>query len=353
LAKERPAESSKRRVAIVGGDSLLARELRDLLRETEPAPAIELVSAASENASVLALGVESGEEEAIPLSPLTAASFAGASVAFLAGSPASSRKAARLNPPAGPVLIDLTGALEDQPQGRLRAPSAEIGERETGGAVNTSSVQVVAHPAAIAIAMLLAALSRRTTIRRSLVHVFEPASERGQKGLDELQQQTIATLNFRKLPTDVFDAQLSFNMLARYGEEAVEPLDGIEQRIEKHVASLLSAHPAVPMPSLRVIQAPVFHGHSFSLWVEFAENPGVKALGEILEEAGIDVRPDDPPSNALIAGQSGLSAGAIAVDSNQPRAAWIWAVADNFRLVAENAVAVAQPFLSDAQEPHK
>ncbi|HWE07239.1 MAG TPA: Asd/ArgC dimerization domain-containing protein [Rhizomicrobium sp.] len=201
--------------------------------------------------------------------------------------------------------------------------------------------------------MLLAALSRRTTIRRSLVHVFEPASERGQKGLDELQQQTIATLNFRKLPTDVFDAQLSFNMLARYGEEAMEPLEGIEQRIEKHVASLLSAHPAVPMPSLRVIQAPVFHGHSFSLWVEFAENPGVKALGEILTEAGIDVRPDDPPSNALIAGQSGLSAGAITVDSNQPRAAWIWAVADNFRLVAENAVAAAQPFLTDAQEPRQ
>ena len=107
------------------------------------------------------------------------------------------------------------------------------------------------------------------------------------------------------------------------------------------------------MPSLRVIQAPVFHGHSFSLWVEFAENPGVKALGEILTEAGIDVRPDDPPSNALIAGQSGLSAGAIAVDSNQPRAAWIWAVADNFRLVAENAVAAAQPFLTDAPEPRK
>ncbi len=351
MAKERPAESSKRRVAIVGGDSLLARELRDLLREAEPAPAIELISGASENASVLALDAKSGEEEAIPLSPLTAASFAGASVAFLAGSPASSRKSARLNPPDGPVLIDLTGALEDQPQARLRAPSTETAE--TGGAVNASSIQVIAHPAAIAIAMLLAALSRRTTIRRSLVHVFEPASERGQKGLDELQQQTVAMLYFRKLKTDVFDAQLSFNMLARYGEEALEPLEGIEQRIEKHVASLLSAHPAVPMPSLRVIQAPVFHGHSFSLWVEFAENPGVKVLGEILEEAGIDVRPDDPPSNALIAGQSGLSAGAIAVDPNQPRAAWIWAVADNFRLAAENAVAVAQPFLTDAQEPRK
>lgn len=326
------------RVAIVGGDTLLAREIQEVLRESKPAPSIELISAASETAAVL-----SGDaEEAIPLSPLSANSLAGADVAFLAGSLASSRKALRLNPPDGPALIDLTGALEDQPHARLRAPSAEPAG---ASAAHAGTIQVIAHPAAIGISMLLAALARRTTIRRSLVHVFEPASERGQKGLDELQQQTVAVLNFRKLKTDVFDAQLSFNMLARYGEEAMEPIEGVEQRVERNVASILSAYPAIPMPSLRVIQAPVFHGHSFSLWVEFAENPGAKALAEILQEAGIDVRPDEPPSNANIAGQSGVSAGAIAVDSNQPRAAWIWAVADNFRLAAENAATVARELL--------
>jgi aspartate-semialdehyde dehydrogenase len=326
------------RVAVVGGDTLLARELQDLLRASKPAPSIELISAVTETAAVLA----GDAEELIPMSPLSASSLAGADVAFLAGSPASSRKALRLNPPNGPVLIDLTGALEDQPQARLRAPWAEP-EGTLNAAAGT--IQVVAHPAAIGIAMLLAALVRRTTIRRCLVHIFEPASERGQKGLDELQKQTVAVLNFQKLKTDVFDAQLSFNLLARYGEEAMEPLQGVEQRIEKNVASLLSAYPAIPMPSLRVIQAPVFHGHSFSLWVEFAENPGIAALAAALSDAGIDVRPDDPPSNANIAGQSGLSAGAITVDSNQPRAAWIWAVADNFRLAAENGVAVATEFL--------
>jgi len=330
---------TRHRVAVVGGDTLLAREIQDLLEASKPAPSIELISASSETAAVL-----SGDaEEAIPLSPLSTVSLAGADVAFLAGSPASSRKALRLNPPGGPVLIDLTGALEDQPQARLRAPSAEPAG---ASAAALGSVQTIAHPAAIGIAMLLAALSRRATIRRSLVHVFEPASERGKKGVDELQQQTIAVLNLKKLKTDVFDAQLSFNLLARYGEEAMEPIEGVEQRVEKNVASLLSAYPAIPMPSLRLIQAPVFHGHSFSLWVEFAENPGVQALAAALEEAGIDVRSDEPPSNANIAGQSGLSAGAIAIDSNQPRAAWIWAVADNFRLAAENAVAVARERLA-------
>ena len=327
------------RVAVVGADTLLAREIQDLLEQSKPAPRIELISASSETAVVLGGDVD----EAIPLSPLSAVSLAGADVAFLAGSPASCRKALRLNPPDGPRLIDLTGALEDQPQARLRAPSAEPGGASQAGG---GAVQVIAHPAAIGIAMLLVAVSRAAAIRRSLVHIFEPASERGKKGVDELQQQTVAVLNLKKLKTDVFDAQLSFNLLARYGEQAMEPLEGVERRVEKNVASLLAAYPPIPMPSLRLIQAPVFHGHSFSLWLEFAENPGVPALAAALEQAGIDVRPDEPPSNANIAGQSGLSAGAIAIDSNQPRAAWIWAVADNFRLAADNAIRVARERLA-------
>ena len=281
------------------------------------------------------------DEEVIALIPLTAQSLAGTQVAFLAGSPASSRRALKLNPPDGPVLIDLTAALEDQPHARLRAPSAE----PTRSLPQPGIIHVIAHPAAIAVALLLASLSKIAAIRRSIVHVFEPASERGKKGLDELKQQTVGVLTFQKLTTDVFDAQLGFNMLARYGEEAMEPLEGVEQRVEKHLASLLSAYPGIPMPSLRLLQAPVFHGHSFSVWVEFVENPGAGALAKALETAGVDVRPDDPPSNAKIAGQSGLSVGAIAIDPNQPRACWLWMVADNLRLSAENAIGAARGFL--------
>jgi len=96
---------------------------------------------------------------------------------------------------------------------------------------------------------------------------------------------------------------------------------------------------------VRLIQAPVFHGHSISAWVEFEENPGADMLAKALAEAGLDVRQDEPPSNVGMAGQSGLSIGAIIVDHNQPRACWFWLVSDNLRLAAENAVAVAQESL--------
>ena len=322
-------------IALVGGDTLLAKELREVLDESKPAPRVQLISAAADGSATLT----ADEEEPLVMAPLSAESLAGAKVAFLAGSPASSRRVFKVNPDGGPRLIDLAGGLEEQPEARLRAPSAEATRPAP------SPIQVVAHPAAIALAMFLGRLSKSARIKRSVVHVFEPASERGQRGLEELRQQTVGVLAFQKLKTDVFDTQLAFNMLARYGEEALEPLESIEQRVEKHLASLLDAWPGVPMPSVRLIQAPVFHGHSISAWVEFEDNPGADALAKSLSQAGLDVRKDEPPSNVGMAGQSGLSIGAIIVDHNQPRACWFWLVSDNLRLAAENAVAVARESL--------
>ena len=241
-------------VAVVGGDTLLAREILERLGESAPAPRVQLISAAAAGATLVidpALPTEQIEETVVMM-PLAAESLTGSRVAFLAGSSASSRRVLKLNPADGPRLIDLTGALEDQPSARLRRPSAEA-SRPAG-----SAIQVIAHPAAIALAMLLTPLSRLAAIRRSIVHVFEPASEQGQRGLDELRQQTVAVLSFQKLNTDVYDAQAAFNMLARYGDEALEPLESIEQRLERHLASLLAAYPSIPMPSVRLIQAPVF-----------------------------------------------------------------------------------------------
>lgn len=323
-------------IAVVGGESLLARELLELLNESNPSPRLQLISAGAEGSAVL---TEVEDEPAVML-PLSGKSLEGSQLAFLAGSASSSRRTLKVNPPMGPMLIDLSAALEELPDARLRAPSAE-----PAPAAENAGVQVIAHPAAIALAMFFSRLAGAAPIRRSLVHVFEPASERGKQGLDELQQQTVAVLTFKKKKTDVFDAQLGFNLLARYGEEALEPLESVEQRLERHLASLLMAWPGVPMPSLRLIQAPVFHGHSFSIWVEFEERHDAKELARILSDAGLDVRPDDPPSNAGIAGQSGLSVGAIEEDRNHPRAAWFWVVADNLRLAAENAIAVSREFL--------
>jgi aspartate-semialdehyde dehydrogenase len=345
-AKKTNGVAERALVAIVGGDSLVARELRELLNAAKPSPRLQLIAA---NVSVPADAPPGAtavlaalDDEAAVMVPLTAENLDGAQVAFLAGTAASSRRALKINPKGGPRLIDLTGGLEDQPGARLRSPSTELPSATEAQPASEGSLHVIAHPAAIALTMLLSRVAKHAAIRKTTAHIFEPASERGQRGIDELQQQTVAVLSFQKLKTDVFDTQLAFNLLAEYGEEAIEPLDLVEQRLERHLASLLAAHPAVPMPSLRLVQTPVFHGHSFSVWIEFEATPNLATLASALNNAGIDVRPDEPPSNAGIAGVSGLAVGAIAIDRNNPKACWLWMVADNLKLAAENAVAVAK-----------
>ena len=93
-------------------------------------------------------------------------------------------------------------------------------------------------------------------------------------------------------------------------------LEESELRIERHLASLLALPgegEGAPMPSLRLIQAPVFHGYSFSAWVEFEANPGLEALESGLAMESIEVRGDDfePPTNVGQAGQGGIAVGAI------------------------------------------
>jgi len=329
--------SAKPVAAVVGSNSLLGRELRDVLTRTPFQT--RLIGADEVEAGTLT------EERGEPLviTTLDEDNLAAARVVFLAGSAESSAKAmeivSRLRP--RPLVLDLTGALEERPTAHLRAPVVE----PAGYVLPPESEQIVAHPAAIVLAMFLVRLTQAGPIRRVIAHVFEPASERGQRGIDELHRQTAGLLTFQKLPKAVYDEQAAFNLLARYGADAPLSLESIEARIESHLATLLALNGGIQMPSIRLIQAPAFHGYTVSLWVEFEVNPGVKALEQALATAHIDVRGADveAPHVVGMAGQSGIAVGAIATDRNDARAAWFFVAADNLRIAAENAVAVALP----------
>jgi aspartate-semialdehyde dehydrogenase len=323
-------------LALVGSESLLGREIRDIAATA--GIDLRLITTEKEDAGTL---TRLGDEPAY-VEELTAEALEGVRAALLAGSPESVRRALELA--EGTPVVDLSGGAEERPDARLRAPMVEAEDEPEPGA---GDVHVVAHPAAIALALLLRRLHAHEPVERAVIQVFAPASERGTAGVEELQQQTVALLSFKSLPQTVFDAQAAFNLLARYGDEAPVPLDELEQRIERHLATLLALPgdgEGVPMPSLRVTQAPVFHGYAFSLWVRFESNPGTDAIESALANPLIDVRGEgfEPPTVVGQAGQSGIAVGAIEPDRNDAEACWIWMAADNLRLLAENAVAVAQ-----------
>jgi aspartate-semialdehyde dehydrogenase len=332
---------------LVGSESLLGREIRDLAANSPSVSNLRLIAAEGEEAGRL---TRVGDEP-VSVQELTVENLSGAAAIFLAGSPATSEKALQLADEEPAAIIDLTFTADERADSRLRAPMVESqAEVDDDPDLEAARIQVIAHPAAMAIALLLRRLHANDPVRSAVIQIFAPASEQGVAGVEELQQQTISVLSFKPLPRAVFDTQLSFNMLARYGEEAPKTLEDTELRIERHLASLLHLPgdgEGAPMPSLRLVQAPVFHGYTFSIWVEFENGPDLEAIESSLTAANIEVRSGEfePPNNIGQAGQSGIAVGAIVSDRNNPDAVWLWMAADNYRLAAENAIAVAQDYL--------
>jgi aspartate-semialdehyde dehydrogenase len=319
-------------VALVGGETLAGREVRDVLASAGLPARVKLIGAGEGDGLVLT--VEGGEP--VVVSALDEENLVGAGVVILAGSSASSRAAyallAKRSPRPG--VIDLTAELESLPEARLRAPVVEGRE----GGAGPAAVEVIAHPAAIAVALLLG----RLAVRHAVIQVLAPVSELGQRGVDGLQQQVVNLLTFKPLSKTVFDEQIGFNLLARYGAEAPQALASTEARIDRHLAALLAGRGHPVRPSLRLVQAPVFHGYSFSAWLEMEGSADPREIAEALVSSDIDVRTGDDaaPSNVAVAGQGGIVVGAIESDRRHRQAVWLWAVADNLRLAADNAVAV-------------
>lgn len=317
---------AKRTVAVVGAESLLGRELRELADRYAPSADLRLIGAETEEGR----GITASEDEAVLLAKLDAEALACVNLVFLAGPPESSRKALDALAGSTATVIDVAGFESAAP---LSAPQA--GFRPEGGRSR------IAHPAAIALALFFARLGETgARVEQSVVSVFEPASERGKAGLSELEKQSINLLSFRPLPKAVFDTQAGFTLLPEYGEDAPTTLRAAEERLAADAATLTGM--AFP---LRLVQAPVFHGHSILAWVRFATPPGSfeSLAGDLVDFRGEGV---EVPTNTGVTGESGITVGSVRIDRADPRAAWFWIVSDNLRLAAENAWRAAQEALA-------
>jgi aspartate-semialdehyde dehydrogenase len=267
--------------------------------------------------------------------------LSGVDFAFFAAEPAFTARTWELARRAGCEVIDLSYALESRAEVSIRAPwlEQELGE---GHPVQLASAPVVvAHPVSAVLALLLVRLSRRHKIRQVNVTIFEPASEHGRRGMDELHDQTVNLLSFQQLPTVVYGTQVAFNVVPSYGEGVEPALASVEQRVLRHYRAISGGR--APEPSLMLLHAPVFHAYTFSIYVEMqsaiSQGDFEAALaGEHLE---IIRTQQSEPSNLNASGQTKVQM-AIHADAQRETGFWIWAAADNLRIAASMAVEAAE-----------
>jgi aspartate-semialdehyde dehydrogenase len=312
----------------------MGKELAEELNSaTESVWDLTLLDAADADVKITAAG-----DEAMVIQPIAADSFVGVDVVFFAGEGAAALQFWKAAQAAGAAVVDLTGALEAQPNVQVLSPLA--GDGFTPNLVTTAAVS--AHPAAVMLALVSNKL-RASGLSRLAATVLQPASELGNAGVEELHQQTVGLLSFQPLQKEIYDAQVAFNLVASLGTSSKANLQTTRDKILQHTKLLTSD--ADDSVTLQLLQAPVFHGYTASVFIELSQELDEQTLTRILVGQHSQLLEEEFPSNELAAGKGEILLRVTRTEAKKGSAFWLWMAADNLRLSVRNAVACATELL--------
>jgi aspartate-semialdehyde dehydrogenase len=338
-----PLPEDTLRIAIAGAASLRGQDLKGWLEESGfPAGEVRLFDEEPLAGTLTGLA-----GEAAVIQPIEPGSFDGLQFVFLAGSRAFAKEHGLAALRAGATAVDLTGELAEMQGAELRIPrlDALVTPPERAAGANSRGRICIAPSAPAIVACSLACAAREFNPVRMVINFFQPVSERGRAGIEELEGQTVKLLSLQSIPQEVFDCQVAFNMLDRWGEGSSERLADARSAIVREVQLFLSGR--VPVPALTLIQAPVFYGYAFSAYAEFAEPLDLTAMKSRLRAANFRIVAEDQPgaSNLSASGESQAILTGGERDPGVAQGYWFWGVADNLRLVTSNAVQIAEQAL--------
>lgn len=321
-------------IVVAGASSLLGAELRSLLEESRFAgDDLRLLDEELAAGTLTATG-----DEAAIIQTVEEGSFDRASVVFFSGSQDFTRANLTAAGAGGAKIIDLSGASLSETGTVAWFPKLDA----LRGRKFPSEEKLFAVPsAASTVAVSLALGLFKIGVARLTFTAYQPVSEAGRAGIEELESQTGQLLSFQGMGQPVFDAQVAFNLLDRFGPQSMQKLSAARERLHREAKACLGKQGI--MPALQVIHAPVFYGTAFTACAELAPGAVAEEVVGACQEAGFVVSSDGSgPSNVSVAGEKVAHLAWPEEDSARPGAWWFWGAADNIRLPAANAVKLAE-----------
>ncbi len=198
--------------------------------------------------------------------------------------------------------------------------------------------------------MPLAPLHRAATIKRIVASTYQAVSGTGAQAISELESQSRAWVNGRKLSAKVYPHQIAFNVIPCVGsfrDDSGESTEEIKMRRE--------THKILDDPTIKIantcVRVPVFNGHSIAMNVEFEWPISPTEAREILEHSP-GVRLIDDPLNAdypmpvNASGQFDVLVGRIRKDPTVDNGLMLWCSGDNlWKGAAQNAIQIAEALI--------
>jgi aspartate-semialdehyde dehydrogenase len=328
-----PSERESHRIVIAGASSLLGAELKSLLEESRFAASdFRLLD------EELAAGTltEAGGEPAV-IRPVEDDSFDRARFVFFSGSSEFTHANLALAQRSGAAIIDLSGhavSLADS------VPWFHGLEKLQGDLPEKPRLATIPSAAAEALIRLTLCL-QGSSLSRLGATVLQPISAWGKPGIEELETQSSQLLSFQTPGKLLFDAQVAFSTMDRFGPASRYDLRAALSMIRAQVQSCLRGTPV--LPAIQLVHVPVFYGTTFSACAEIDSSVDAAGIQSICKTGGFSLmQAPDSPNNLSVAEESVLQLAQPEVDPVKPGTWWFWGAADNIRLPAWNAVKFAE-----------
>lgn len=324
-------------VAILGATGRVGQELIKVLEERK-FPVNEfrpLASARSKDAKITFNGKE------YPVQEPSEAAFKGIDIVLASAGTEISEQLSPLAVKQGACVIDNSNAFRMDPEVPLVVP-------EVNGHTLKDHKGIIANPncSTSQLVVVLKPLHEAAGLKRVIVSTYQSVSGAGKEAMDELELQTKALSCGQDYKPQVFQRQISFNLIPHIDKFMPNGYTKEEMKVVQETQKILGL-PNLPV-TCTAVRVPVFVGHSESVLVELEKPLTAQQAKDILSKAEAVEVVDDPaqavyPTPLEAAGSDPVYVGRIRPDTSSENGLNLWVVADNLRIgAALNAVRIAE-----------
>ncbi|OHD55466.1 MAG: aspartate-semialdehyde dehydrogenase [Spirochaetes bacterium GWF1_51_8] len=326
-------------VAVVGATGAVGREMiRTLERRNFPVKQIRFFASSRSAGQHLKFN---GDD--VVVEELTEKAFdnQGIEIALFSAGGDTSKQFSPIVAKAGAVVIDNSSAWRMNPEVPLVVPE-----------VNPEDVKfhkgIIANPNCSTIQMVVALkpLHDYSRVLRIIVSTYQSVSGAGQRGIDELWDQTKNIINGKPIVSAKFPKQIAFNVIPQIDVFLENHFTKEEMKMVNETRKIMhDEHIATTATCVRV---PVLRGHSESVYIETEKKISRDKALELFSKAPGIVLMDDPstgkyPVPTESADQFDTYVGRVREDLNIENGLNFWCVSDNLlKGAASNAVQIAE-----------
>lgn len=331
-------------VAVVGATGAVGQKIIETLEQRDfPVAELRLLaSPRSVGQQVQFKGQTYTVEEARP------EAFEGIDFALFSAGGSVSEKLAPEAVERGAVVIDNTSAFRMVPEVPLVVP-------EVNPHMISQHRGIIANPNCSTIQMVAALkpLYDAYGIDRIIVSTYQAVSGAGQKGVDDLMQQTRAIVAGEKPEPKVLPVsslpkkhQMAFNVVPQIDVFEENGFSKEEMKMVNETRKIFGDQEIQVTPT--AVRVPVLYGHSEAVYIETKSSFELEEVRQLLEQApGIQVIDNlgeqEYPTAVSTANTLDVYVGRIRRDLFHPRGLNLWIVSDNvLKGAAWNAVQIAE-----------